>query len=365
LVKVTPPQRSLVSCVRTATALGPRVVTVALLLWLVACGSSPPTQPTPQPPTVPANTLVSGTVVDAMTDQPIAGVTIRASGLPDVTTGTGGDFTLTYPGQTQFDSRTTIFSSPSTVERSLTMRFPATGPVRPSLIPKSFDLASFDAMFRSHSGALRRWVVQPTLVVERRVLALTNILDPSFLATSAVMSAAEAQSIADDLSAALPQLSGNTFPAFKEVRIETSDAGAMVSTARQGIIVAARYDLLRSLTNSEGRGVYYYNTSTQDVVQSSIMLDPQFESSASASRVRTNRMHTLGHAMAWSDVETVASVMNGSALNLPTEFDRIGSRLAFLRAPGNTTPDVDPVNAFIKTAGEGRVVAGAAGAGVR
>jgi hypothetical protein len=346
-------------------ALSPQAVVVIILFWSTGCGSSSPTLPTPQPPAVPANTLVTGTVVDALTDQPIAGVTIRASGLQDVTTAAGGDFTLTYPGQTQFDSRTTIFSSPGTVERSLTIRFPATGPLRPSLIPKSFDLASFDSMFRSHSGALRRWVVQPTLVVERRVLAFTNFFDPSFLATSAVMSEAEAQLIADDLSTALPQLSGNTFPAFKEVRIETSAAGAMVSTARQGIIVVARYDLLRSLTSSEGWGMYYYNTSTQDVVQSSILLDPTFDSSGRVLDVRSNRMHVLGHAMAWWDVHTVPSVMNEGVYNLPTEFDRIGSRLAFLRASGNTTPDVDLVNAVIKTSRVERAIEGAGASHVR
>ena len=65
--------------------------------------------PTPQPPATPVNTLVTGTVVDALTDQPVTGVTIRAMGLDEVMTGANGGFTLTYPGQTAFDLRATVF----------------------------------------------------------------------------------------------------------------------------------------------------------------------------------------------------------------------------------------------------------------
>lgn len=364
MLKALPPQRWPLISLRTATAFRFRVATVAVVLCALACGSSSPTVPTP-PPAAPANTLVTGTVVDALTDQPIAGVTIRPSGLEEVTTGASGDFTLTYPGQTQFDSRATIFSSPSTVERSLTVRFPAAAPMRPSLIPKSFDLASFDAMFRGQSGVLRRWVLEPTLVVERRVLAFTSLTDETFRATAAVTSAADVQSIVDDLSAALPQLSGNTFRAFKEVRIETSTEGAMVSTARQGIIVVARFEGLDQLTGSAAWGHYYYFISSQEVVQGNIWLDAVFESSAPGSVVRVNRMHVLGHAMAWSDVDTVPSVMNHTALNVPTEFDRTGSRLAFLRSPGNMSPDVDLVNATIKGTRLERVIAGHGAPGVR
>jgi hypothetical protein len=294
----------------------------------------------------PANTLVTGTVIDALTDQPIPGVTIRPSGLDEVTTGASGDFTLTYPGQTQFALRDAVLSSPGTVERSLVVRFPAVGPIRPSLIPKSFDLASFDAMFRSHSGTLRRWTLTPTLVVERRILAFTALLDETFRATGAVMSDADAQSIANDLSTALPQLSGNAFPAFKEVRFETSAEGAMVSTARQGIIVAARYDGVVQRSGSAVWGLYYY-IPTQEVVQASIMLDAQSDSTAPEFRRRVNRMHVLGHAMAWADVDSVPSVMNSTVFTDLTEFDRTGSKLAFRRVPGNMTPDRDLVDSTI------------------
>ena len=364
MFKVPPPRRSRLVCFRGATVSKLHVATAVIVLSL-GCGASSPTVPTPQPPTPPANTTVTGTVVDALTDQPIQGVTIRPTGLEEVTTNAGGQFTLTYPGQVQFDVRPAMFSSPNTVERSLSLKLPLVGAMRPSLIPKSFDLTSFDAMFRSHAGVLRRWVVQPTLVVERRVLAFTAVNDQGFRATAAVTSAADAQSIADDLSTALTQLSGNTFPGFREVRIETSEEGAMVPTTRLGVMVAARFEGLDRLTGSAAWGHYYYYTSTQEVIQGTIFLDPLYENSAPGAVVRSTRMHVLGHAMAWWDVETVPSVMNENVDNAPTEFDRMGSRLAFLRSPGNRTPDTDLVDATVKGTLAERPVAGRAGPGVR
>ena len=149
-----------------------------------------------------------------------------------------------------------------------------------------------------------------------------------------------------DLSEALPQLTGNSYPAFKEVRIETSAEGAMVSIARQGIIFVARADGIAQ-TGQSAVDVHYF-TPTQEVVQSAILLDVLFETTVPVSVQRAHRMHEFGHALAWTHVNTVPSVMNSTVPNVPTEFDRIGSRLAFLRSPGNATPDIDAVEATIK-----------------
>jgi hypothetical protein len=40
---------------------------------------------------------------------------------------------------------------------------------------------------------------------------------------------------------------------------------------------------------------------------------------------------------------TRVSFMNNSGVILPNAFDRDATRLAFLRPPGNLSPDLDPV----------------------
>src|SRR5690606_14285939 len=103
------------------------------------------------------------------------------------------------------EPRALTASSAGTVERSTLLRVPADG-VQLSLIPASFDLDSFDAMFRGDGGILRRWTTAPPLVIERSALAFTRINDRTFTATDDVMSEIEAEQLVDDLEWALDEL---------------------------------------------------------------------------------------------------------------------------------------------------------------
>ena len=71
------------------------------------------------------------------------------------------------------------------------------------------------------------------------------------------------------------------------------------------------------------------------------MLDAAFDTTDGPFR-RSLRVHELGHALGYNHVTLRESVMNSSARIEPNEFDLHGARLAFLRPPGNRSPDEDP-----------------------
>jgi hypothetical protein len=54
------------------------------------------------------------------------------------------------------------------------------------------------------------------------------------------------------------------------------------------------------------------------------------------------RSHELGHALGLQHVITRPSVMHPDARTEPNPFDRAASRIAFMREPGNRSPDIDP-----------------------
>ena len=57
---------------------------------------------------------------------------------------------------------------------------------------------------------------------------------------------------------------------------------------------------------------------------------------------RSLRAHELGHALGYNHVTVRLSVMNASGQIEPNDFDLKAVKLAFLRPPGNRTPDRDP-----------------------
>jgi hypothetical protein len=57
---------------------------------------------------------------------------------------------------------------------------------------------------------------------------------------------------------------------------------------------------------------------------------------------RAIRAHELGHARGYNPVTARESVMNSPTAMEPSNWDRDSSRVAFLREPGNRSPDNDP-----------------------
>ena len=303
-----------------------------------------PIDPTPTPdpglpaPPAAAGTFLSGSAVDAISGTPVAGVSIRVAGFEPVSSGVDGRFSIggEPPGTRQ--NRAVTASSSSTIERATWIRVPG-DEVYLSLIPASFDLSSFDAMFRGE-GALRRWARRPALVIERSALAVTATDAASAIATGDVMDDAEAQRLADDLAWALGALTGGTYDTFSDVRIQASPAGATVPTNQGDVIFAARYDGLSASKQYEGYTRWFWNGGGE-LVRATLMLDRDYDATALQTRRRALRAHELGHALGWRHIESRTSVMNPVGPAEPTDFDRAGAAIAFQRPPLNRTPDVD------------------------
>ena len=293
-------------------------------------------------PVPPSGPPASGRTLDAISEQPLAGVTVRIDGFGETKTSGDGTFNLTGAGVAGAVALTA--SSSMTVERHTRIRYPAEAPTL-TLIPRSISLTAFDEMFRARGG-LHRWVQAPRLVIQRRVLQFTNINDGSYIATGAVITDAEVNELLADLSWALPQLSDGTFRSFAGVQVETAAAQEAVPVARPGFIVVARYEGLSAATTYWGYSRWAWNTAGE--VEAGVMiLDNAFELSGSPFR-RSLRAHELGHTLGYDHVTTCPSVMNAAARLDPTPFDLDAARIAFQRLPLNQSPDTDPDPIVVK-----------------
>jgi hypothetical protein len=289
------------------------------------------------PAAAPTGPVVRGTTVNGVSNDTVGGARIRADSGAQATSAGDGTFELAFePKDSTLDL--TIRSS-STVERSTHLRV-AGNPTTLTLIPTTLDLGAFDQMFRADHGVLRRWTTAPRVVVQRRVLRFTGVNDDGFVATSAVLSDDEIDDLVDDLQAALFHLTGETFDRFANRSVETAADGAQVAVTRPGTVFVAEYEGLTAATTYWGYTRWAWNE-RGEVRAGSIMLDRGFETSGSPYR-RSLRSHEFGHALGYNHVDVRASVMNASGRVLPNNFDRNGSRIAFLRPPLNRTPDIDP-----------------------
>ena len=312
----------------------------AACVTLLSCGgdsASSPSAPSPNPAPAPVSGVtVSGRALDVFSSAPQAAVTIRLSNGPSVITGDDGAFTIASTASGQFIA---TLSGSGLVERQTGLRVP--GPdAQLTLIPSSFDLATFDQMCRGGSSVLRRWDTAPKLVVIDAVLEFTSSSASVYTATSERLSAADRDAMAADLAWGLPQVTGEAFAGFAAVTTESPDAGSQVAFfSREGTIVVARFKGLQAATSYWGYGRWAARSSV--VSAGAVMLDRDFDASGSPYR-RSLRVHELGHALGWDHVTLRTSFMNNSAVVEPNAFDKDATRLAYLRPPGSQSPDRDP-----------------------
>jgi hypothetical protein len=293
-------------------------------------------KPAAPPPPPPPRRMLTGTVVDAVSDRTLSGVKVLVNGVGETTTAADGSFA--FDGGDAEQVRSAVISSATTVERSTHLRVPGPSTTL-SLIPSSLDLRAFDEMFR-YSGELRRWTTAPSIVIQTRVLKFSSLGETEYVALDGTMSEGEAATLVGDLTWALPQLTGNTFARFASERRETAAPGDRVSVQRSGLIVIARYEGLTAATGFWGYTRWAWN-SAGEVQGAILMLDRDFDASNSP-YLRSLHAHELGHALGYQHVTGRDSVMNASARLEPNAFDRDSSKLAFLRPPLNKAPDIDP-----------------------
>lgn len=208
-------------------------------------------------------------------------------------------------------------------------------------IPSSFDMASFDEMFRATGGQLQRWVSAPPIVFEGQVLKFSGLNDTAYTTTGVTISNDETNAMLTDFTWALPQMTGSTFQTFgSAVRTDHPAAGVSVTMMNTGQITVGRFAGLTSATGNLGFSRWQYRTDGT-VVAGLIMLDEDFDKSK-APTVRAVRTHELGHALGYNHVVHRQSVMNAVAAVEPNAADLAAAKIAFLRQPGSRSPDVDP-----------------------
>lgn len=310
-------------------------------IGIAACGSSSSSPASPSDNTNPAlgKFQTNGRLIDALTGASVAGVTAVTTDTRQTyatATDANGQFTLGVDTSASAGIGF-VFSGPSIVTRQTVVKVPGNAPTI-TVLAKTFDLVSFDQMCRT--PMLTRWTSAPPLTVQTQVLQFTNINDSQFPASSETMSGADVNSITADLSWGLPQMSGGQFAAFAGTSNATSASGATVTMLTNGRITVGRFAGLRAAAGAVGFSRWEIQADGT-VVSGLIMLDRDFDMSGAAN-VRAVRTHELGHTMGYNHVLSRPSVMNAIAEIEPNAADLADAKVAFLRPPGNKSPDTDP-----------------------
>jgi hypothetical protein len=280
--------------------------------------------------------VASGRVIDALSGAGLPGVAISGEDVTAAASGPDGTFRVTATAMAA--PRVLEFASSDAVTRRTWLRVPDEHEALVSLIPSHFDQRAFDEMLRS--PMLRRWTAAPPLVIERRVLAFTDVDMTEAVAAEDRMEDAEAESLLADLKWALPQLTGGRFEDFDLVAWQTAQPGGTVQLLNTGVITVVRVAGLADSTGTWGWSRWLFGSTGV------VMLDDAFERSGS-SYLRSLRAHELGHALGYAHVSGTLSVMNADGRAEPTAFDLDATRIAFDRQPGNRAPDVDPEPALV------------------
>ena len=320
----------------------------AAMLMLGACGGG--TEGSPIAPSAPPSAVViTGQTVGVLDGKAVQGTTVAVEGVPPVVSDGNGFFVVEAHASGRYRS---TLSGAAVVDRQTTLSVPGTN-MQVSLIPRTFDLAAFDQMFRTSGSHLQRWTQAPALVVVATELAFASLTENRSVASGQRVSDADVSGIVADLAWGLPQMTGGAFSSFASVAQEAPAAGSAVNMQRDGTIVVARYQGLRAATGYVGFGRWAAQ-SDGTVTGGVAMFDAEFDRGAHTD-TRVLHVHEMGHALGYSHVLSRASIMNAAPAPGPNAFDLDAARVAFQRAPGNGSPDVDPnITATTTSAGTPR-----------
>lgn len=301
-------------------------------------GSQPPSTTPPAPQPTPGAHVVTGSLLNAATDDAAAAVaSFTVNGTLVGRSESTGAFSVGFPG---LGLNRTVVGADGFVSRETGIVAPGAN-LRLSLIPSSFDLAAFDQMFRHASVGLTRWTSPPGLVLERRVIKFTQVCQQSYETIDETIGDAESDAILRDMRDGYELLTAGRIGGLTSVSMQTSIAGAALTPRQDRKIVVMRGAGLTAATTYWGYACWS-TTADGEVTAGFIILDNAFEKGPSPFH-RSLRMHELGHTLGCQHVTTGRiSVMNQNARTEPNDFDRQAARIATLRPTGNRTPDIDP-----------------------
>ena len=320
-----------------------RVLILVSLLAVAACSKSPV-----EPGAAGSASTVQGQAVNVFDAAPIGGVSVQIGRSPAVTTDASGAFTVDVGSAGTY--ATTLRRS-EFVERETSVAAPASG-TRLSLIPSTFDLQSFDEMFRTSNERLQRWATRPRLVVIAAVMTYRANGGEEYWTTGERLSDEEVTQLVSHMTEGLALLTGGVYTEFAAVDIERPGADTLVNVGRSGRIVVGRYDGVVAFARTIGYGSWA-EQADGTISAGSMFLDRDFD--RNDARRRLLRIHELGHALGYRHVTARTSIMNPAIGPEPTDFDRAAAVLAFQRPIGNRSPDVDPASTprTFTTTGEG------------
>lgn len=318
-------------------------------MGLVACSGGSSTSP---PPPAPNTSTSPARVTDAITGSALSGVTATGTQISGSASSLSGVMTVGATSASA-SARAVTFSRDGYVSRTVAMKIPGSE-VAVTMIPSTFNLTAFDELLRV--TLLQRWTAAPPLRVQTRTLQFTGVNQADAVAIDDAMSGDERVSLEEDLTWALPQLTGNSFTSFAGITRETIEVDGLMQVLNTGMITVARYAGLTEGTRQVcgGSGCLGYSRwqfrTDGTVIGGTIMLDRDFDRSGHSAR-RSLRAHELGHALGYTHVTVLQSAMNSNALTEPNTFDKQATLIAFLRPPGNVRPDSDPAEASLNRLG--------------
>ena len=295
---------------------------------LTGCGGRSPSSP------ANGSSVLEGRTVSAIDGGAAPGVALEV-GTRSTTADGDGYFRVDVGKPSTFELRA---RGSGIVERESAIVGPGAEPARVSLIPASFDLNSFDQMFRPN-GSLQRWTTRPSLVVLASVMTYFNGERDGYPATSEQISDEEIEQLIAHATEGLSILTAGRFTGFQEVEIERTPSGTQASVNRSGKIVVGRYNRIVIHANTIGFGQWAL-ASDGSVRGGAMFLDNDFDKNDK--RRRLLRIHELGHALGMMHVTERPSIMNPTLGPDVNEFDRGAASIAFDRPIGNKAPDVDP-----------------------
>jgi len=296
---------------------------------LVACGGSSPAGPSEGG----GAGVLEGRTVNAIDGAASPDVAV-AVGSWNTTADSNGYFRVDVGRVSSY--KTSVHGN-GIVARETMVTGPGPEPARLSLIPASFDLKSFDEMFRPNGG-LQRWTARPGLVVLASVMTYVNWAKEEYNATAEQLSDEEVEALVAHLTEGLSILTSGTFTTFASIEIERPSAGKSASVSRPGKIVVGRYNGIVA-ADTVGYGQWALG-GDGSVGAGAMFLDRDFDKRDG--RRRLLRIHELGHALGLMHVTNRPSIMNPVLGPDVSDFDRASSSIAFQRPPGNRAPDVDP-----------------------